>query len=118
MDDNEYKWAGDHFSNLEKLGEEKVRIEHAKFVYGKSGSRLYDLTENWLARKDAARASAAAARAETRSEEALSIARRQIFTARAAMITAIIAAMIAILSNIDKIINGLHYFGILKSPSP
>src|SRR3990172_2502011 len=60
-------------ASLEKMGEEKVREEHAKLKWGKPGDIDYILVDNWLLSKASEREVAAVSRAEAREETALSI---------------------------------------------
>ena len=104
-----------HFANLDKLGEDRVRLEHAKFTYGKpgSGSRLYDLTENWLMLQSLKRSEARADAIESNSRISLLTSRRALIVAIVALISTII---FNIISNMDKIISFLQKIGWMKPP--
>lgn len=82
---------------------------------GRYNSRRAALAEEWLRRKDEARASASAARAEAREDESISIAKRALAIAsdardsataqaRWAMWAAIIAAVAAVIATKDQIV--------------
>ena len=112
---DDFERASQFFQTLEEMGEDEVRSRHAKLFFAKPDEYIYLLVENWLARKDVGRTSAATARAESRSEESLRLTRLASRRALIAMIMAIIAAITAMLSNMDKIISNLH--SVFNPPS-
>jgi hypothetical protein len=76
------------YARLEAEGEETVRTNLAKGIYG---SRKKPLVLAWLFRKEAEHEAASSARRESREEESLSIARESLATAKAASFAAIAA---------------------------
>jgi hypothetical protein len=90
------------FAKLDAAGEDAVRAKYAQRAYGTDKRPLVEL---WLARKDRARAEAAAGRADGRDEarielarEANVIAKGSSKTARAAYRMAGLAVFVALLS--------------------
>jgi len=103
-------------SFLARLDAEDNELDVRQFLAtGKYNSRNSALAEEWLRRKEDARASAAAARAEAREDESISIAKRALAIAsdardsataqaRWAMWAAIIATAAAVIATKEQIV--------------
>ena len=92
------------WAELEKIGEDAVRIRVVTQAYGKVGPKLA-LAEEWLRRKDQERREASDALSMASSREANRIARsakNAAWIAATAAIIAAICAMVAILPHSSK----------------
>jgi ribosomal protein L9 len=91
-------WTKEQFwAELERLGEDEVRVKLATKIYSDVNERG-GLAREWLLRKDQARQSERLSRNEASSREQISIARSAKNAAWAAAIAAIIAIVISIAS--------------------
>ena len=102
------------FAELERVGEEEVRLRLARQTYGDAGGRR-QLAQEWLSSKERARTAVSnaeiastASRAATAAELAAAAAKAQARTAKQALITAIAATTIAAVALIVSILVALH----------
>ena len=86
---------------LEKMGEEDVRIKLAQHIWGKAGPR-HDLIQNWLNQKKEMRQRANDEAAVDREERSIAIANKAMKAARLAVIVSIVAIVVSILVAIFK----------------
>lgn len=82
------------WAKLEAVGEDQVRINLIKKVYGDHGAKC-ELVLEWLRRKEEARALEASAKRDAREEETLAIAKSTKASVRYDRYIAIAAIMIA-----------------------
>lgn len=90
------------WARLETVGEEQVRINYIKSVYGDQGPKR-KLVAEWLRRKEEARALEAVAKRDTREEATLAIAKSARVSVRINRYLALAALLIAAIAAHDEI---------------
>jgi hypothetical protein len=97
------KFTGLEFwTKLDEVGEEQVRINFIKKIYGDHGAKR-ELVLEWLFIKEETRALEASAKREALEEEILSIARSASIKVRNYRIIAIVAIIIAVIAAHEEI---------------